>query len=285
MNSKLDVPTTECQSESEASDDYDGPPPAYRRNSESSTERSLYDEKDEALLANAAPSSHVREYGFYSPKVLTRGLVITDGNLSTKSNKVPLYYVEMSEFALKKPDVTLHELPPASGVTNDMEQLANTGESAPVIAIAHFPKFTRQIKAGLGDPTSAAGMTYVDVRNPNKVWHGEYQMSLNGKSYVWKRTHDAAAGVEGSAMVRRLHRNSFQLFDMASNEVVAVFLSNMWKSWLKKGKLRVFKDLDEPGLENQQLKLLIFLSVSALLEKARRRRNRRRNNGGGGGGP
>src|ERR1700753_2066974 len=194
MDSKLDVPATEDQYESEASEGYDGPPPAYRRNSESSTERSLYDDKDEALFTNVPTSSHVREYGFYNPKVLTRGVVITDGNLSTKSSKVPLYYVEMSEFVLKKPDVTLHQLPPASGVTNDLEQLANTGESAPVIAIAQFPKFTRQIKAGLGDPTSAAGMTYVDVRNPNKVWHGEYQMSLNGKSYAWKRTHDAPAG-------------------------------------------------------------------------------------------
>ncbi|KIW33276.1 uncharacterized protein PV07_00136 [Cladophialophora immunda] len=291
MDSKLDVPHSQRQDESDVSEDYDVPPPAYRRNSESSTERSLYDEKDQALFAGgpASSASHVREYGWYHPKVLTRGLVITDAAASTPTSKAPLYYVEVSEFALKKPDVILHALPPTMGTTNDLEHLANTGESAPMAGVAHFPKFSRHIKVGLGDPSSGTeAMTYVEVRNANLVTHGEYHMSLDGRSYAWKRTHAASAGVEGGSATRMMHWESFQLVDMGTNEVVAVFLDNKFKSWKKKGKLRIFRDFetaraDQPE-ETQRLKLLIFVSIAAILEKARRRANRRRNNGGGGGG-
>ncbi|KIW87919.1 uncharacterized protein Z519_11504 [Cladophialophora bantiana CBS 173.52] len=291
MDSKLHGPESEGQYESDGSEGHGVPPPAYRRNSESSTERSLYDAKDEALFAGsqASPNS-AREYGWYHPKLLSRGLVITDAAASTATGKAPLYYVEVSEFALKKPDVVLHALPPTTGMTNDLEYLANTGESGPVVGVAHFPKFSRHIKVGLGDPSSTdATMTYVEVRNPNLMTHGEYHMSLNGKSYAWKRTHDAAAGVEGGSATRILHRESFQLIDMGANEVIAVFLDNKFKSWKKKGKLRIFRDLEDgSGGElgtQRQLKLLVFLSIAAILEKARRRANRRRSNSGGGGGP
>ncbi len=281
MESKLAVPITDEQYESEASEGYDVPPP-YRRGSESSNERSMYNEEDEALSTSQSTTSHVRQYGLYRPKFAARSLVITDGDASTENNKVSLYYVEASEFAFNKPDVIFHQLPLTTGVTADFEHLVNTGESAPVIGVAHFPKFSQQIKAGLGDPSSNTGMTYVEIQNPNKLSHGEYRMSINGRSYVWKRTHDAAAGLEGSSVVRALNRSSFQLTDLSHKEVIAVFLHNMYKGWKKVGKLRVFKDLEGGSIETQQLKLLLFLSISAILEKARRRRNRRRGQSGGG---
>ncbi|OAP62655.1 hypothetical protein AYL99_01882 [Fonsecaea erecta] len=301
MDSKLDVPAPERHYESDVSEGYDMPPPAYRRNSESSTERSLYDEKDEVMFAGGQGPAHanpVREYGWYHPRVLTRGLVITDTAASTPTSKAPLYYVEVSEFALKKPDVILHALPPTTGMTNDLEHLANTGESGPVVGVAHFPKLSRHIQVGLGDPSSrAAAMTYVEVRNANLLTHGEYHMALDGRTYAWKRTHAASAGVEGgSSAARLMHHESFQLIDMGTQAVVAVFLDNKFKSWRKKGKLRIFQNLDDDGVhalgsgggdpQRQRLRLLIFLSIAAILEKARRRANRRRNNsGGGGGGP
>ncbi|KIW64574.1 hypothetical protein PV04_09499 [Phialophora macrospora] len=283
MDSKLTIHATEDQYESEASDGQDVPPPAYRRNSESSTERSLYDERDEALLTNQLNSHRGREYGFYHPKLMARGLVITDGGASSETSKVPLYYVEVSEFALKKPDVILHTLPSTVETTNDLEHLANTGESAPVVGVAHFPKFSQQIKAGLGDPASEGEMAYVEVRNPNRMYHGEYRMSFNGKSYAWKRTHDAAAGVQGSSLTRKMNRDSFQLIDLSTNDVMAAFLNNKFKSWRKKGKLRIFKDLEGDGVKPQQLELLVILSIAAILEKARRRQNRRRSHYSGGG--
>jgi hypothetical protein len=283
MDSKLTIPETDDQYESEVSDDQDVPPPAYRRNSESSTERSLYDEKDEALSTTQPNFRPVREYGFYHPKLMARGLVITDGGASSETSKVPLYYVEVSEFAFKKPDVILHKLPPPVETTNDLDHLADTGESAPVIGVAHFPKFSQQIKAGLGDPASEGEMTYVEVRNPSKMYHGEYRMSFNGRSYAWKRTHDVAAGVEGSSLTRKMNRDSFQLLDLSTNEVVAAFLNNKFKSWRKKGKLRIFKNPEGDGIETQQLELLVILSIAAILEKARRRQNRRRSHYSGGG--
>ncbi|EXJ56024.1 hypothetical protein A1O7_08955 [Cladophialophora yegresii CBS 114405] len=283
MDAKLTIPTIDDQYESEASNDTEVPPPAYRRNSESSTERSLYDEKDEAPSTSQQDSGQVREYGFYHPKLLARGLVITDGGASIETSKVPLYYVEVSEFALKKPDVILHRLPPTTGMSNDLDHLANAGESAPVIGVAHFPKFSQQIKAGLGDPASTGEMTYVEVQNPNKMYHGEYRISFNGRSFAWMRTHDAAAGVEGSSVTRKMNRGSFQLIDMSTNEVVAAFLDNKFKSWKKKGKLRISKKLEEDEIEAQQLKLLVILSIAAILEKARRRQNRRASYYSGGG--
>ncbi|ETI21586.1 hypothetical protein G647_07933 [Cladophialophora carrionii CBS 160.54] len=283
MDSTLAIPATDDQYESEASNDLEVPPPAYRRSSESSTERSLYDEKDETSFASQLNSGQAREYGFYHPKLLARGLVITDGGASTETSKVPLYYVEVSEFALKKPDVIFHQLPPAIETPNDLEYLANTGEYAPVIGVAHFPKFSQQIKAGLGDPASKGEMKYVEVQNPNKMYHGEYRMSFNGRSYAWKRTHDPAAGVEGSNITRKLNRGSFQLIDMSTNEVVAAFLDNKFKSWKKKGKLRIFQKLEGDGVEAQQLELLVILSIAAILEKARRRQNRRASYYSGGG--
>lgn len=282
MSSKLGGKSHGHQEDSDASDG-DVPPPPYRRDSESSAEGSLYDEKDLPIFTSQSTSNTTREYGFYHPRVMTRGTIITDSNASTETNKVPLYYIEVSEFAFKKPDVTLHLLPPATGHTNDLEHLATMGEAAPVVGVAHFPKFSRQIKVGLGDPSSPAGMTYVEVHNPNMMYHGEYQMSLNGRSYTWKRTHDAAMGVEGSSFIRQVNRNSFKLIDLSTNEVIAAFLENKYKSWRKKGKLRIFKDLDDGSLENQQLQLFVFVSIAGILEKARRRQNRRRNahNSGG----
>lgn len=284
MNSQLAVPPAEEKYESDASEGYDGPPPAYRRNSESSTERSLYDEKDEALLPSQSPSGTVREYGWYHPKVMTRGLVITDSATSTEAAKMPLYYVEVSEFALKKPDIILHAVPSTTGATNDLDQLASTGESGPVIGVGHLPKLSRHYKIGLGDPATSAMLTWVEIHNPNKLYHGEYQFSLNGKSYSWKRTHDPAAGVEGGNARRKVTRNSFQLTESLTNEVVAVFLDNKFKSWKKKGKLRVFKDLEGNSTESKQLKLAVLLSIAAILEKARRRSQYRHSQGGGVGG-
>lgn len=284
MSSKLGGGGSSSHERQEDSDASDGdvPPPPYRRDSESSAEGSLYDEKDLPMFTNQLTSNDTREYGFYHPKVMTRGIVVTDSNASTETSKVPLYYIEVSEFAFKKPDITLHLLPPTTGHTDDLEHLATTGEAAPVVGVAHFPKFSRQIKVGLGDPSSPAGMTYVEVHNPNMVYHGEYQMSLNGKSYTWKRTHDAALGVEGSSFLRQAKRNSFKMIDMSTDEIVAVFLENKYKSWRKKGKLRILKDLDDGFPENQQLKLFVFVSIAGILEKARRRQNRRRHNNSGG---
>ncbi|KIY04207.1 uncharacterized protein Z520_00900 [Fonsecaea multimorphosa CBS 102226] len=311
MDSKLDIPAPGGHYESDVSEGYDDCPPAYRRDSESSTERSLYDEKDEALFASQAISNHavIREYGWYHPRVLSRGLVIMDDAASTPTSKAPLYYVEVSEFTPKKPDVILHAFPhttsttTVTGITHDeLDHLASTGESGPVVGVARFPKLSRHITVGLGDPSfNNSAMTYIEVRNANLMTHGEYHMTLDGRSYAWKRTHSAAAGVEGSSNAARLmlHRDSFQLVDTATNETIAVFLDNRFKSWRKKGKLRILKDLDvdgpygphgpQPGdgtsTAQQRLKLLVLVSIAAILEKARRRRNRRNNGGGGGGGP
>ncbi|KIX08621.1 uncharacterized protein Z518_03277 [Rhinocladiella mackenziei CBS 650.93] len=287
MDSKLDVPPQDEQYESEASDAGNMPPPPYRRASESSTERSLYDEKD-VLLENRSgsyqqpTSSAMQEYNWYHPKIMSRGLIITDGASSTATKKTAIYYVEVSEFAVKKPDVILHSASPISGDSMDFDHVASASESGPVLGVAHFPHFSRHYKVCLGDPSSANPTTWVDITNPHKMYHGEFTMSYQGKSYVWKRTHDAALGVGGGDIRQEMTWNSFQLLDSATGEMIALFLENTFKSWKKKGKLRIFKDL-EGSEEARQFKLLVFLSIAAILEKARRRANRQRNAHGGGG--
>lgn len=300
MDSKLEVPPADWKYESDASAGSDVPPPVYRRNSESSTERSLYDDKDQAMwtsphhqhqqpAAGSATSSPVREYGFYHPKMLTRGVVITDVAGSTGNGKKPLYYVEVSHYKLGKPDVILHAVPSTTPISEELEQAASTGETGPVLGVAHLPKLSRHYKVGLGDPATTQDLSWIEMRNPNIMYHGEYRMTLptstGARSYTWKRTHNAAAGVEGSGAMRYMTHNSFQLTDSATGEVIAVYLENKFKSWKKKGKLRIFRDLDATGApDDQQLKMLVFLSISAILEKARRRANARNSSGGGGGG-
>ena len=289
MDAKLQVPSTEEKYDSDASYGSSDLPPAYRRDSESSTERSLYDEKDHELFnfhgSSLPTSGSVKEYAYYHPKVMSRGLVVTEvePNPAGAAIKSPVYYVEISEFAIKKPDIILHSIHTTTGGSTDLEHFASTGESGPVLGVAHLPRLSRHYKVGLGDPSTNGAVPWVDIVNPHVMYHGEYKFAYNGKSYAWKRTRDAAAGVEGGGIRRAVNMNSFQLVDMSTNEVLAVFLENKFKSWKKKGKLRVFKDLDGSSHE-PHMKLLMFLSLGAILEKARRRSNARRSAGGGGGG-
>ncbi|KAJ9644956.1 hypothetical protein H2204_001418 [Knufia peltigerae] len=268
----------------------------HRRSSESSTERSLYDDDKEKYSTNNDAGGgginpvqqYQQEYGFYYPQLLSRGLVVlTNNNTFGSDPKQPLFYAEMSQFTFHKPDVTLHALPPggcssiaANGqdVDLDLEHVAEMGESAPVVGAVHLPKLSRNFTLEIGgDQFSYAPDTSIEVTCASMITHSEYRLEFNGRSFAWKRTHDEQAGVEGGSFLRALNMESYQLIDIEADEVVASFLANKFKSWKKKGKLRM-ADL-RIGPDTQKLRLVIFLSITGILEKARRRearRNRRR---------
>jgi hypothetical protein len=268
----LATPTTDEAYLSEASgDDEPVPSDKYRRNSTSSV--SSYDDMDQYPMTGHWYSAPTREYHFSHSQLLKRSLVISE--VHPEEGNVPLYYIEMSEFTLRKPDVTVHQLPASIGAASDLAHVPNIGKSSRTVAFAHFPKMSHQIKAGLGDPAFESSVSHIDVHNPSKLSHDRYEMLLNGKQYVWQRTSSTADGVEGDTLVRMMSRNSYQLIDVSKSEVLAVFLGNKFDA-KKKGKLRVFKDIDGSNEEKLQFELLILVSISSIIEKKRRRDARRR---------
>ncbi|KAL6248262.1 hypothetical protein RBB50_004517 [Rhinocladiella similis] len=278
MASNLHVPQSDILYESEMSDcgEFHATPQS-RRSSESSTERSLYDEKEMVSIDGLSIQQYKQEYGFYHPQLVSRGLIVIDNATFTASPKQPLFYIEMSQFTFNKPDVTLHALPP--GVTNgkDLEQVAEMGESAPVIGIVHMPKLSRNFTLEIGGQFSYAPDSSIEVTCASMITLSEYRLSFNGRLFAWKRTHDEQADVEGGSLLRALNMESYQLIDAEANEVVASFLANKFKSWKKKGKLRMAEL--RIGPDTERLRLVIFLSIAGILEKTRRRatrRNRRR---------
>lgn len=69
-----------------------------------------------------------------------------------------------------------------------------------------------------------------------------FQMTINyeWRSFLWQRTRDSADGVQGVG--KMIHWN-YKLVDKRTGEVLAVYLDDFFKSWLKKGKLKLKADL------------------------------------------
>lgn len=264
-------------------------------------------------------SPNIEEYGIYYFGKAHRDLLVTrntpaspsdvddSGGGRAKSTKQPVYYADMSEFARHKPDVTLHALattPAASTTFTRKEEISQMYrerdlESGPVVGLSHFPKFSRTFHVALGDPESSEVVAWEQLKPTHPVTHSEYQFSFQGgvsgrRRFLWRRTRDAADGVQGGKIRRRFALDNFKLLDVTGSDarVLAIF-TNSHPSWRKRGGLKILSTLhhlhhndggeDEEGVGEGELKTMIFLTCIAILEKARRRANYRRSGGGGGG--
>jgi hypothetical protein len=162
-------------------------------------------------------------------------------------------YAPISGFTPGKPDVTLH---------------AGKDSRGPVIAVAHFPKFSYNFKVGLGDPDKNAEWEDVTGQGPR---HLGYRWAVPkkpdsrayGKTFVWKRTRSEGVG-ETSPSAWSLR--NYKLEDEATKEVVAVFTGNH--------TLHKCGDLEIRGEYGEDFDTMVFITCLALNERARRRRHR-----------
>lgn len=179
----------------------------------------------------------------------------------------PLFYVDVSSFTRHKPDLTLH-----AGPTSD----------APVAAVCHFPKFSGDLKAGVGDPAAAGdAVRWEEVTRATRVRPSKFRWvtdfarpsstaGTSPRALMWKRT--AHIGVEGEKVMSWSARNH-KLVDEATGELLAVFTSSL--SFSRCGKLQINVDY------GKDFDALVFITCVGLYEKARRRSERSSSGGGG----
>jgi hypothetical protein len=226
------------------SDDDLKPVTPERRKSESSTERSQYALED----AMKTSTPRLKTYGFYYTKRHTN-LKVCD------EQKNVIYFSNVHEVS-SSPDVVLHHGP---------------DKHAPVVAVAQF-RWSRDLKLGLGNPqTSENDVVWEEMKNLSKgIGHSKYRLEMTidhqRRSFLWQRTRDSADGVEG---VGRLINWNYKLVDERTGEVLAVYLENFLKGWLKKGKLQLKADL------GREWELMVLLGSLGLCEKASRRARQR----------
>ena len=235
------------------SDDDLKPVTPQRRDTEYNTHRSQYALED--TMKDATP--HLKTYGFYYTKRHTNLKVCDD-------QKNVIYFSNVHELG-SSPDVVLRQ-----GLDKD----------APVVAVAQF-RWSRDLKLGLGNrETSEQDMVWEDMKNISQCWgHSKYRFEMTidrqRRSFLWQRTRDSADGVDG---VGRFINWNYKLVDERTGEVLAVYLENFLKSWLKKGKLQLKANL------GRDWELMVLLGSLGLCEKASRRARKRSGAHGGGGG-
>ncbi|KAI9789512.1 MAG: hypothetical protein M1835_001634 [Candelina submexicana] len=231
------------------------PPTPVRRLSESAGSGSDYD-----LLtmpeAKDLPPTHKEYILVYVSNPLDLKVfspTLTDPSTFKDKTSKPLYFVDNSVFTHGTPGVAL------------IDGIDKTG---PIIASAKFSAFSKKTAIDLGSPNK-----------PNEVIWGELRRTK--KTFVWTRTHNDQY-ISTDADATKLCHHHLKLVDEATDEVVALFLSNRLKSWHKMGKFQVWKSW------GQGWELMMLLTGLAVIEKARRRARARRavlaSSGGGGGG-
>lgn len=221
-----------------------------RRESESSSQYALED-------AMNAATPHLKTYGIYYTKWHT--------NLQVCDEQKNVIYFSSFHQVGSSPDVILHQGP---------------DKDAPVVGVAQF-RWSRDLKLGLGSPeTSEQDVVWEEMKNVSKAFgHSKYRFEMTlhhqRRSFLWQRTRDSADGVEGAG---KLINWNYKLVDERTGEVMAVYLENLFKSWMKKGKLQLKADL------GRDWELMVLLGSLGLCEKAIRRVRQRSGVHGGSGG-
>lgn len=178
-----------------------------------------------------------------------------------------LFYGAISDFTPKKPDLILHR---------------GTSNNAPVVAACKFLKLSGHCKMSLGNPEDVNNAQWEDMTRES-LMHSKYRFEMTlpspqdpshgeRRSFMWKRTRHV--GVDESKP--RLSSRNFKLVDERTNEVVAVFTSDL--SLNKCGRMQIRADFGE------SFDTMVLLSYVSIYEKARRRERSSGGGGGGGGG-
>ena len=149
-----------------------------------------------------------------------------------------------------------------------------------VISSARF-RFSKNLSLKLGgdaalDDEKTGAM--VEMKNDGRfgvagVGHHKYSLTIPGgvtgnsssgepRKYAWERTRSSKDGVD---LVGKLSKLNYKFVDVETGEVLAVYLENGKKSWLKRGKLRIKGQLSREG------EMYVLLGALGLCEKARRR--------------
>ena len=171
---------------------------------------------------------------------------------NTKDNSI-LYFADVSVFAAKLPDVTLH---------------AN-GSDGPVIGASRF-RFSRSMKFGIGDGSDRdlSMLHWIDLKNSGTLLKKKLQFELDGKLYCLLRSR------EGLSRIKTTMTTHFKIVEKASGTVVAYYVSK-WSPGRRRGTLTL-----ESGM-SQQLETVIVLVIVSVGEKRRRRIASGGGNGGG----
>jgi hypothetical protein len=263
-------PTVHTEYLSPNNDDYDDPmrsaspfaPDTPRRGSrESSPAKSEYDTSIPSL--DAPSKSAVRTFDVYNSRSHIN-LRIFDPTSNTC-----IYYVDHSAFTPKKPDMILFQ--------------GSDKQGCPIAGVARWKSmWGKTVDIGIGNPglklENAASIPWETMTAEKSVKINDHRFRVPndpmGKTYMWRRTHHVGIEKENNSW----SNSNYKLLDGETNEVLATFGCNTFKSWKKFGKFTFRQDLGE------EWQLMALLTCLALIEKGRRRSRARRSNGGGGGG-
>ncbi|KAJ6790354.1 hypothetical protein PWT90_08550 [Aphanocladium album] len=164
----------------------------------------------------------------------------------------PLYYVDQSAFTRDKANLTLH---------------AGADGSGAVVAVVHLPHLSRDVKIGLGDPSSPGDITWEEMNRASRdasahQWSVTLPHAGGKKTFVWKRTHKVSAdGMSSSAWTTR----DLKLVEVGADEtVVGMFTSK--RGWSSCGVLQINADY------GTEFDLMATATMLAIYERARKRR-------------
>ncbi|KAI9707628.1 MAG: hypothetical protein M1836_000589 [Candelina mexicana] len=255
------------------------PATPVRRLSESSGSGSEYDLSN-VPEAKDLPPTHKEYVLVYASNPLDLKVfspTLTDPSTFKDKTSKPLYFVDNSVFTRGTPDVAL---------------IDGVDKTGPIIASAKFSAFSKETAIGLGSPNKPKEVVWEELRRVSKDW-SKYAWTMTipdanhetRKTFIWTRTHNDKYLDTDTDATKLCHRH-LKLVDEATDEVVALFLSNRLKSWHKMGKFQVWKSW------GQEWELMMLLTGLTVIEKARRRARARRSillttggaGGGGGGG-
>lgn len=176
-----------------------------------------------------------------------------------------LFYVDISEFTPKKPELTLH---------------AGTSTEAPVVAVSNFLKLSGNYKLGLGNPDDMNHVQWEDMTK--ETFHGSryrFEMDIPGtpdrpgqrRSFLWKRTRHVAVQDDEPS---KWNPHNFKLVDASTGQILAIFTGQSL-SFSKRGKLQINADLGE------NFDTMVLISYMSLFERIRRRGKQGSAGGGG----
>lgn len=161
-------------------------------------------------------------------------------------------YVDVSAITPGKPDLTIHN---------------GDSDKAPIIAVSHFTKFSRQMKLGLGDPANPSSMIWEDLNREglSAAEHGFAFTLPSGerKTFFWRRTHHHAVDGSNSSLIGS---RNFKLVEESSKDIVAVFTTG--SAFSRESALQINVAYGE------EFELFLLAGALSLYEKVKRRRGR-----------
>lgn len=176
-----------------------------------------------------------------------------------------IFYVENSTLSPKKPDVLLFQ--------------GSAKQGCPITAVARWKSMlSKTVDFGIGDPgahfENAPSIPWETMTAEKSLKMNDHRFNIPGdisaKTYMWRRTHNEGVDKEHNS----LSSNNFKLLDTETDEILATFANNRYKSWKKFGKLTFRRDL------GAQFEVVALVTCLALVEKGRRRARMRRGPGG-----